>query len=811
MKQGMCIARPSQLLKDHLLGVGEKTKNFAAKIGMSEQGELIGLLHDFGKYSQQFQNYIKSATGELHPDEDDEFVNHHALKGKIDHSTAGAQYLWQGFKSTKAGQVLSKILALCIASHHSGLIDCLNPDGVDCFDKRMDKENRKTNFAECCEKVDEEVKEKIDQLMNDSLLRGMAQRFSQITAENQRGQKLSMSTRAFNAGMLTRFLFSCLIDADRIDSADSENAEYAKERLKRKKYFDWEIATTRLEEKLKILPDGLAINKIRQKISNDCHRKSTKTQGIYTLTVPTGGGKTFSTLRYALHHAAHHQLDRIIYIVPYTSIIDQNAEAIRSMIEREGDTYEWVLEHHSNLEPEKQTWRSKITSENWDSPIVVTTMVRFLETLFDSGTRSARRLHQLANSVLIFDEIQTLPIKCVHLFCSSLNFLATHAKTTAILCTATQPCLDALKNSENGQLFLEDDHELIDNTTELFDELKRVDIVNKCTTEGWEEDEIVSLACDEYYTKTSCLVIVNTKSWATRLYKSLKDRIPSEAIFYLSTNQYPKHRKKVLAEIRERLDSNLPVLCVSTQLIEAGVDVDFSSVIRFLAGLDSIAQAAGRCNRNGRKETATVHVINPRDEKLGTLEEISIGQQKTRRILDECKEDTLLCPETVSRYFKYYFYDRADKMAYDLSPKQAGRNDTMLNLLSRNSSNVGNKHVENGMFSFIQQSFMTAANAFEVIDSSTESILIQHCEGSKIVADLCAASKDFNPRQYYHLLKIGQQYSVNVFQDDFIKLRNKGYLYEIQKDGIYYLDERCYSEEYGLTMEFSATLTPSII
>ena len=366
------------------------------------------------------------------------------------------------------------------------------------------------------------------------------------------------------------------------------------------------------------------------------------TQGIYTLTVPTGGGKTYASLRYALHHANTDGLQRIIYVIPYTSIIEQNAEAIRKVIQHQGDQYPWVLEHHSNLEPENQTWHSKLAAENWDAPVVLTTMVQFLETLFSGGTRGVRRLHQLANSIIIFDEIQTLPINCTHLFCNALNFLSAYTKTTAVLCTATQPLLDQLKSPEKGQLLIPEENHLITDVRQLFDQLKRVEISNKTKSGGWTEEEIAALARSELNSKGNCLVVVNTKASAQALYMSCSDVIDAESLFHLSTNQCSAHRSDLFRRMRARLAAGFPVLCFSTQLIEAGVDIDFSSVIRFLAGLDSIAQAAGRCNRNGRLDTATVHVVNPMQETIDQLIDIKVGIEKSKWVFSEVKGSSLL-------------------------------------------------------------------------------------------------------------------------------------------------------------------------
>src|SRR5690606_25176310 len=300
-------------------------------------------------------------------------------------------------------------------------------------------------------------------------------------------------------------------------------------------------------------------------------------QGIYTLTVPTGGGKTYASLRYALHHAQNHGLERIIYIIPYTSIIEQNAKVIREVVEHADDTRPWVLEHHSNLEPERQTWQSKLASENWDAPIVLTTMVQLLETLFSGGTKGVRRFHQLANSVLVFDEIQTLPINCVHMFCNAMNFFSKSCNTTAVLCTATQPLLNELKSPEKGQLTVPEGNELAGDFNRHFIDLRRVDVYNQIKPGGWSAVKVSALAVEQFQKHGSCLVIVNTKAWAQELYLRCAERVNKSEIFHLSTNQCPRHRKVLLYLIKKRLKRRKPVLCLSTQLIEAGVDVDFSS------------------------------------------------------------------------------------------------------------------------------------------------------------------------------------------------------------------------------------------
>lgn len=782
--------KEQQSVATHLQEVAEIAKTLAAKINVPEAGELIGLLHDFGKYSASFQNYIQSGTGLLN-DMDADYVDAVAQKGKVDHSTAGAQWIWEAlskYGKNGEGKLCGQILALCIASHHSGLIDCLTPDGINGFKKRIEKQDDNSHLAECKQNTDDHIREQAESLADKPLILSMLKQISLLTKKEQHE-----AIKSFYVGFWTRFLFSCLIDADRINSADFERPNNA---LYRNQAVSWDIAINRLELFLtKQQVYDTPINAIRRTISDTCKNRAQDAQGIYTLTVPTGGGKTYASLRYALHHAKAHGLERIIYVIPYTSIIEQNADAIRKAVEQDSDQYPWVLEHHSNLEPENQTWHSKLAAENWDAPIVLTTMVQFLETLFSGGTRGVRRLHQLANSVIIFDEIQTLPINCTHLFCNALNFLSAQTKTTAVLCTATQPLLDQLRTPEKGQLLIPEKNHLIPDVRQLFDQLKRVEISNKTKSEGWSEEEIAELALLELKEKGNCLVVVNTKAWAQALYVSCSEVVDAEALFHLSTNQCSAHRSALFHRMRARLADGLPVLCFSTQLIEAGVDIDFASVIRFLAGMDSIAQAAGRCNRNGRLETASVHVVNPEQETINQLVDIKVGIEKSKRVFSEVNDKALLDPENMKLYFNYYFYDRADEMAYPLNERQVGRTDTLLNLLSENNLNTGfNASLH------LKQSFMTAGNAFKAIDAPTQSVIVPYQQGKQLITELCGIAKEFDAARYYNCLKQAQKFSVNVFPNVWKKLLDQRAVYEIQPgEGVYCLDERYYSEAFGLS------------
>jgi CRISPR-associated endonuclease/helicase Cas3 len=807
------IAHKNHTLEQHLLGVADKAKYFSAKINLRDQGELIGLLHDLGKYSAEFQGYIQSAIGLINEDED-EYVDAHGLKGKVDHSTAGAQLIWDELsKHGDMGRIVGQILALCIASHHSGLIDCL-ASGVgtptkDSFSKRMHKSDERTHLREVTGKIDAEILKRFQELITISgMVDGLKNALRQVMQYDlTKGIDPSQNQiTQFKIGLLVRFLFSCLIDADRIDTADAEKPRAAKKR-QHGDYVEWAILIERLEKRLLEFGDTESIDKIRRDIADHCRDAAQRDKGIFTLSVPTGGGKTLASLRFALHHAQQHKMDRVIYVIPFTSIIDQNADVVRKILEPKGVLRgSIVLEHHSNLTPEQQGWREKILSENWDAPVIYTTTVQLLETLFGAGTRGTRRMHQLANTVLVFDEIQTLPVNTVHLFCNAINFLVEHCGSSVVLCTATQPLLNNVDSSKGALKFTED-NEIMPDVKQLFDDLKRVEVLNQRKSGGWQCEEVAELAMHEVKESGSCLVIVNTKKSATALF-SLCRQTTGMRVFHLSTNMCPAHRKKILAEIRKLLDDKSPVLCVSTQLIEAGVDVDFGSVIRYTAGLDSIAQAAGRCNRNKRRAVGRVHVVNPADENLDSLEDIRVGKEIAERLLDDEQsgaenfDGNILAKKAMERYFEYYFFARRNEMSYPVPQELIGREDNLLNMLSLNYLAVDDYGRQNGSKPniYLRQSFMAAAKVFKVIDAPTRGIIVPYgSEGKKLIGELCGA---FEVEKQFKLLRRAQQYTVNVFPYQLEKFQAENALHAIQKgvDILYLADARYYNEDFGLSL-----------
>lgn len=775
-----------QPLDEHLKNVAKLAAGFAESFGLSKTGELIGLLHDLGKYSHKFQKYINKSSK--------------LKRGEVDHSTAGAQFLFRQFGDKNAESLcVGQFLALCIASHHSGLIDCLSPDGTNTFLNRLNRTDVDTNYSQAVLNMEAEISKEIKRLLPSQGAGLLVQKLKELHSADE-----ATEVTYFKWALLARIVFSCLIDADRLDSAGFP-------RIKDKE--SWDLLINVFEsymEKLEEVSES-KVGKIRKAISYECRMAAQKERGIYSLTVPTGGGKTLASFRFALHHAKKHKLERIIYVLPFTSIIDQNADCIRKALKGADEYEDVVIEHHSNLAPEEQNERQKLVSENWDASVIFTTNVQFLETLFGSGTKTARRMHRLANALIIFDEVQTIPVNCVHLFNNAINFIAHNCGSTVILSTATQPLLDKV-DPKFGVLKIQPENNMVADVPKLFAELKRVEAFDERKSGGWSDDNILELIGMEAKQAGSVLVVVNTKSAAFEIYKRSKQEIGGQ-VYHLSANMCPAHRLKLLARIKASLlqknnsDMKEPIICISTQLIEAGVDIDFASVIRYLAGLDSIAQAAGRCNRNGLREAfGRVHIINPAAENLDMLRDIRIGKEKAQRVLDEFKENPgnfdndILGPKAMTRYFDYYFYQRAKEMVYPVkSNTDVGRNDDLFSLLSTNPLSLEEyKRKEKKAPPIpLRQSFMAAAKAFRVISAPTRGLVVPYdCDAVAVINALCAAQEITSD-----LLRRAQRYSVNVYPHILKKLQDAGAIYPAQEGSdVLILRDGYYHPEFGLSL-----------
>ena len=804
-----------QTLDDHLIETAELCGCFASAIGLPLCGYLLGYLHDLGKYSTRFQKYIRDVVG-LNGEEARAAAEKND-RGKIDHATAGAQYIWQAYRGKLIPCRLAQILSVAIMSHHSrtGMKDFIDLTGKSPFFNRLSRSDSDTHKDESVSKAHSPTLKKIDDLLQSPAL------IDEFNAAIHRIENMTTKEvpRENAFSLLTRYLFSCLLDADRISTSDFENQKAAGFRTFDRSP-DWSSLVDTFERYIsaKFAQDS-EIDILRSEISEECLMASARRENLFTLQVPTGGGKTLASLRFALHRANNsetHRVDRVIYILPYTSILDQNAAKVREILGTHA-----VLEHHSNLSEEKDTWRNRVLSENWDSTVVFTTSVQFLNSLFAAGTKTARRMHHLSNSILIFDEIQSLPIKTVHLFNNAIQFLCGQGNTTAVLCTATMPLLQTV-NSKLGALSITEENEIIQDKTALFKKLKRTTILDECRPEKWSNAQIAEHALKLQEKHQSLLIICNTKNSAHDLFELLESCVDIPVV-HLSTNMCAAHRRHRIQQIREKLDVEdpQPVICISTQLIEAGVDLDFDCVIRSLAGLDSIVQAAGRCNRHGYREMGFVNILNFKEEKLGSaLKDIDLAQEVTRRILHEYHDDPssfdgdLLSEKAMNRFYKYYFYQRSGEMTYPRKADQGcpplAQNCSLLGLLSHNSESLKEAKRTNNIAANLpfKYAFSTAAQAFQVIDAPTQGIIVPyvndgHC-GSKVIGDLAASYTNENVAlaDQVRLHKTAQQYTVNIFPNVIKELVKAKAIREIQPgEGIYCLDERYYHKDFGVTLK----------
>ncbi|MDR3170284.1 MAG: CRISPR-associated endonuclease Cas3'', partial [Treponema sp.] len=452
-----------QTLVSHLDDVSAYSKLFAETINLSKFAALAGLLHDLGKGCRSWQKYL------------DNQVKLGKTSNKEDHATAGGQFLYKRImQNPVAGaELVGQLLAACVMYHHGpGLPDVIKPDGTAQLHERLLKDTEETRLEEAVANIDPVIKQKLDDILQDKdfVPETIKTLGKLIKIRNDK------TNRFFNLGFTARLLASCLIDADRLDSAYYERGipcilENATKKI------NWEPLLISLENHLAGLPNRGKINEIRRDISAHCAEYGLKENGIYTLSAATGAGKTLASLRYALTHAKEYDKERIFIIAPYTSILDQNADEIRNILDPKGKNGEIILEHHSNLDRSEESEYYVDSTETWNVPIIITTMVQFLEVLFGSGTRKIRRMHRLTNSVIIFDEIQTLPVSCTYLFTWALEYLCQNAGVSALLCTATQPGLDRLKSEY--ALRLNASNEIVPSIVQHFTDLKRVELVDE--------------------------------------------------------------------------------------------------------------------------------------------------------------------------------------------------------------------------------------------------------------------------------------------------------------------------------------------
>jgi len=694
--------RKEQGLKEHLLNTAELSSMFAKEFNNEKFAYLCGLAHDLGKYSDAFQKRIRGNPK------------------KCDHSTAGAREV---FKSIPYG----KFLSYCIAGHHSGLQNVgtkfdVGSEGT--LYGRLSSENSIEDY----EAYKNEIEEKLT-LVDHPKIR-------------------PLDKAGFSFSFFIRMLYSCLVDADFLDTEKF----MSNGKVERIVNYDFNSMVDNFNKEVsKFKGSKGIINEKRTEIFNSCVEKSKMKRGLFTLTVPTGGGKTLSSMAFAINHLIKNDMKRIIYVIPYTSIIEQNAKVFSNIF---GNNL--ILEHHSNYDfkdDENENYNiKKLSSENWDMPIIVTTNVQFFESLFANKSSKCRKLHNITNSIIIFDEAQMLPTEYLKPCIKAISELVYNYKCTAVLCSATQPSITKMFPKEIESI------EICEDTYKLYEIFNRTKIIQRGKIEDLD-------LVNEINELQQCLVIVNTRKHALKLFPLIK----GQGVFHLSTLMCPAHRKKTISEIRRRLSNGESCKVISTRLIEAGVDVDFPIVYRVNAGLDSIVQSAGRCNREGKLKDkdgnlilGEVHVFEPEQEFIKSQPNAFKRPIEVTDIIKRKYED-ITSPQAIENYFEQLYSYNGEK---GLDIKEIVK--SLESGMSPNSRNLDAQ---------INFNFVDVAKDFKLIEDNTHSVIIPFDEKAKDLIEQLRHSKYIG-----EILRSLQGYTVNIYSNEYNSLFGAGKLDFVKSD-----------------------------
>jgi CRISPR-associated endonuclease/helicase Cas3 len=704
-----------QTLDDHLKKVAELASRFASAFDSSDWAWNAAMLHDIGKLDDSFQAYLMRCNGLDDSDYDASGPE------KVNHSSAGAALAEEYFKPP-----IGRIMAYLAAGHHAGL-----PDYI------VTSNKPKAPLAELRARLSE----------GKANLGRIEGKYQKVFSELRELDKPPSFVKSSNLHIWMRMIFSSLVDADFLDTEAFMNPD--KSSIREEGFLSINDLKCRFDEYMKkkqINADQTPVNKVRKQIFLGCIDAAKGPEGLYALTVPTGGGKTLSGLAFALEHAITHNKRRIIYVIPYTSIIEQTAKEFREIF---GEPQ--VVEHHSNIQTEHETPRAALATENWDAPIVVTTNVQFFESLYACKPSRCRKLHNLVNSVVVLDEAQMIPpawlVPCVE----AINHLTALFGVTLLMTTATQPALPGIIQPK----------EIITDKAGLYRELVRTQIIMpKDFSKRGDWDELAERLAKH----KQVLCIVNTRRDCYELFK----RMP-EGTIHLSALLCGEHRSAVIREIKQSLKDGKPIRVISTQLVEAGVDIDFPVVFRAMAGLDSIAQAAGRCNREGKlnKEGKLGQVkvfLPPKPAPLGLLRK----GEDTCRMLASLKDFDPQNPQEYTRYFEQFY---------------AKLNDDGSTWLKKNL------HPD----MHFSMNLRTAGQEFKLIeDQGQQAVLVRYGGSSGHLEQL----RKSGPTR--ELLRRLQRYTVNLSQRDFLNAQAYGVVEEVYPG--FWAWNGQYSEVFGLDL-----------
>lgn len=725
-------------LEDHLRGVGQRADEFACAFGSGDWARPAGTWHDLGKYSKEFQRRIRSQSGY------DTEAHLEGQAGRVDHSTAGAQHAIKQFR------LHGRILAYIIAGHHTGLPDWHTSE---------------TRGAALKARLDDpsHVERALCQPIPPSILK-----------QSKPNSPLVGGSEGF--ALWVRLLFSCLVDADFLDTEAFMDADKAAQRGGAPTIPDMLARFNAWIEKRFSGVEETRVNRTRATVLRQCRDKAHEAPGLFSLTVPTGGGKTLSSLAFALEHAKCHGKRRVIYAIPYTSIIEQTANVFRSIFS------DAVIEHHSNLDPEKETGKSRLAAENWDAPLIVTTNVQFFESLFASRTSRCRKLHKIVKSVVVLDEAQLLPPEFLQPILDVMNLLVRYYGVSFVISTATQPELGRLHSFQHRIRGLEGTREIITDPDTLYRDLERVTVSLPEDFHQRQEWDDLALQIQHHAT---VLAVVNSRADARELHR----RMP-EGTIHLSALMCGEHRSRVIAAIKRRLLTGEDVRVVSTQLVEAGVDLDFPIVYRALAGLDSIAQAAGRCNREGKMDRGQVVVfVPPNRAPLGHLRR---AEDTTVSLLAGASSQ----PLTIADLFKRDMFKKYFQHFYCKAPSLDKHN-------IHGNGRTGLLMPQGEGDDPLKVQFRTAAQRFRLIDESGyRSIIVRYDKSPALISQL---RQDGPSRR---LMRRLQRYTVSLPDYQFQQMSRRGDVREVYSDMFAQTAEVLYHPELGVLVD-ETNLNPS--
>ena len=737
-----------QPLSEHLKNTEGHCARFVGAFSDAEIGRQMGAFHDVGKYNPDFQRRL--AKEDL----------------LVSHAYAGALECEALFEASKGGNFLYRLVGMAISGHHSGLKDYGTATAGYCG--QMQAYDRASYAAWRAEAAERSVLD-----VQSWKKRWRFPKVRAVIADSKRRRHLDKRLIGFSLQMFGRFLFSSLVDADRIDAQNFPDGAADRYMAQCAKLADlgacFDAHMAKLQESAKPTP----LNAIRSGIQRDCLAAAEGERGFYSLSVPTGGGKTLSSMAFALAHAKKYDMERVIYAIPFTSIIEQNAQVFAEIFGRDN-----VLEHHSNFElpplkadddreersQSEALERRKLAEENWHEPVVVTTNVQFFESLFSHKPGRARKVHHIANSVVILDEVQAIPVEFLQLCMAALQELVANYGCTVVFCTATQPEFD------RNALFLTDVQirEIIADVPGLFGALRR-------TQETYLGAQTLAQVSERLLGERQALCIVNTKRHARDLARALA-QAGAKDVYHLSTNLYSEHRKAVLAEIRKRLKDGLPCRVISTQLIEAGVDIDFPAVYRAAAGIDSVVQAAGRCNREGRRALGRVYVFVPEEKYRG------------KGYLERTAQIGGL---TIEKYPHFLECDAVRAYFRDLFNLERGQTDAegILELcegiIGQNAKNPFDLRIP----------YAEIGKRFKLIADDTYALVIPTAQAQALLAQAAFAP------HLGGILRELAQYTVNVRKYELQWLAEQGALNKVAESIAVLADKNLYDETYGLLLE----------